>query len=202
MLPDWIIVYEPLISLAISLGTLAVWVFYAQLLLSTFRRQRRASVQINRGKGSDLDAEILVSNMSQEAVFVQCLFAVVESAHGDYTQAVTDVEAHREHDPAGQTHRVTAMGPLPSGSYMRLGRFRDLGDWISPRSVPQHLWRALEIRVVFLYGSDDHPMAVYRRFSFQDNEAGSTVTPDSIDTRRLTARRHRRKIRDWIEASL
>lgn len=198
----WIMEHEPVFSLLISLATLAVWVFYAQLLLSTIRRQRQPSVQINRGKGNDMDAEILVSNMSQEAVFVQCLIAVVETNEAEYTEPVTDVEAHDENDPAGKTHRVTAMGPLASGSYMRLGRFRDLGDWISPRSVPQHLWVALEIRVVFLYGSDDHPIAAYRRFSFRDSDTGRTVTPDSIDTRRMTARRHRRKIRDWLESSM
>lgn len=198
----WFAQNQPLIAMVISLGTLLVWVFYAQLLLGTIRRQRRPSVLINRGKGNDIDAEILVSNMSQEAVYVQCLIAVVETEEGSYTQPVTDVEAHDENDPAGYTHRVTAMGPLSSGSYMRLGRFRDLGDWISPRSAPQHTWHALEIRVVFLYGSDDYPIAVYRRFAFEDTDDGRTVTPDSIETRRLTARRHRRKIRQWLADSL
>lgn len=46
---DWIKEHQPLISLGISLSTLLVWVFYAQLLLRSFQRQRKPSLIINRG---------------------------------------------------------------------------------------------------------------------------------------------------------
>ena len=68
------------ISAIASVLTLFVWVFYAQLLYNGYVRQRRPRIIINRGKGvEEAEALCLISNMSNEAIYIQHLVAVLHA---------------------------------------------------------------------------------------------------------------------------
>lgn len=198
---EWISRHSNILSVITNAGMLVVWLVYAQILLSSFLRQRKPRVIINRGRGRDLDAEIMVSNMSQEAVLILCLQAVIETDSGSFVRTVTDVRSHDEHDPAGKTYPVTSQGPLASGSYMRLGSFRKVAEWASPGAEHGEAWRTFGIRVIFLYGSEDHPICAYRHFALEDEDSGMRVRPLTLDTPELRSRRHRRRIERWLQES-
>lgn len=70
---EWVMENQQLITLLISASTLLVWVFYAQLLLLNFRRQRKPSLIINRGAGRGLGSLCLISNMSADPMFISQL---------------------------------------------------------------------------------------------------------------------------------
>ena len=82
---DWIEANEAVLSVCISIATLLIWVIYAQLLYSGFRRQRKARVIINRGKKRDLGALCIISNMSQEAIYVEYILATLKTSRGTVT---------------------------------------------------------------------------------------------------------------------
>lgn len=200
---DWLNQNSQLINVFINGGMLCVWLLYAHLLLSSYRRQRRPRVLINQIKGFDLASELLVCNMSEESIFIQGLLAVVETDSGSVTtRTLTDVDLHNDEDHAGETQRVTTQGPLAAGSYMRLGSFEQLGNWIASQACDVSDWKALELRLIFIYGSEDHPLGVRRRFTLQGKHNNLEVIPESMDSERLTSRRQRKQVQQWLKQAI
>lgn len=197
---DWLNAHSSALQVVANFGMLAVWLFYAQLLLSSLRRERRSRLLINQGKGEDAEAEILVANMSRESVFVEMLLAVLATDRGEVcTRPITDVNLHQDDDPSLRTYRTTSQGPLHSGGYMRLGTFGRIAQWVSRSDGKAPRWHSLEIRVIFFYGSEDTPLAALRSFGVLDGDDGRrSVHPYSTDTSTLRSRRHRGKIRRWL----
>lgn len=206
---DWLRQNHQLISLAISTGTLLVWVFYAQLLLLNFWRQRRPSLIINRGAGKGLHSLCLISNMSAEPMFINQLFVCVGTTKGTLKIDVTDIRQSREDDasPDLVIHRTTHQGPLNSGEFIHIGTFQGMlrqaarqHDIALDEEHPAACeFRSIEIRVVAFYGSERHPIGVMRRFRLVDHPQDEcTLVPDSPLTRQLTSRWARRRVRRWL----
>lgn len=128
----WVSQHSDALLVAINVGVLAVWVFYAQLLLGSLRRQRRARLLINEVKGRDMDAEIIVANMSAEVIFVQMLMAIVVSDGEEFTHTITDVYVEPDEVSDQPAERHTSQGPLASGDCMHLGSFRRIARLVSP----------------------------------------------------------------------
>lgn len=199
---NWLSQNSNALQVLTSFGTLLVWIFYAQLLLGGFLRQRRSRVSVNQGQGQDLDAEVMISNMSHEPVLLLSVQAVMETEEGEFVRTITNVRSYDEGGHSGgQTREVIGAGPLGSGAYMILGTFQQVADWASPGSEAQR-WRRLGIRVIFIYGSEDYPLCAYRYFGFVDGEDVRKIHPESLDTVQLRSRRHRGRIRRWLQESL
>lgn len=88
---EWIQEHNKVLSVLISFGTLLIWLVYAQLLYSGYRRQVRPRIVINRGKHRDLNALCIISNMSAEAVFVEHILARLETSEGTVLEDVTEL---------------------------------------------------------------------------------------------------------------
>lgn len=211
---DWLQRNHTLVSLALSACTLLVWVFYAQLLLLNFRRQRKPSLIINRGAGQGLGALCLISNMSAEPMFLNQLVARVETSRGPLEVDVTDIRRGGEDDasPDLVIHRTTHQGPLRSGDFVHIGTFRGMLHQVAEQhgialqgSRPQDGWtfHSIEIRAVAFYGSERHPIGVLRRFRLGDaGDADCALTPVSPLTQQLVSRRERRQVRRWLERGM
>lgn len=198
MLP-WIDQHSSSLTVIASFGTLAVWVFYAQILLNNVLQQRRPRVLINVGKGRDIDAEIIVANMSQDKIFIQLLLAVVRDDDGEFTRAITDVKIYDDDDTERVTERATSQGPLSPGSYLRLGSFRHVAQQVSPGAREQAPWQTLEVRLIFFYGSTSTVVAASRTFQFIERDTGKRyVSPATPDTTLLHRIWHRRTVRRWL----
>ena len=59
--------------------------------------------------------------------------------------------------------------------------------------------RSLTIQLVAIYGSDDYPIGVERRFLIRDLDEGRLLVPATWDSKRLTSRRHRKQVRQLIQ---
>lgn len=197
---DWLNQNSEVINILINTGMLLVWIFYAQLLLTSYRRKQRPQVLINQTKGYDINSEIMVSNMSEQSVFIMRVVAVVETGEESFVREVTDATVDDEDDPE-QTRRATSQGPLPGGGTMRLGTFRRLVRWITSDSDTVDGWSIIEIRLIFRYGSEDHPIGVWRRFQLEDAEDGDVeckIRPVTLGTQRVSNWRGRREVRRWL----
>lgn len=195
---DWLKENSQVINILVNTGMLLVWIFYAQLLLSSYLRQRRPQVLINQTKGNDFDSEIMVSNMSEQSVFIEGVVAVVETSEETFSRQVTDATVDDEDEPE-QTRRATSQGPLPAGASMRLGTFRRLARWITAGSDSIEGWGIIEIRLIFRYGSEDHPIGVWRRFRLEDGDDGCRIWPDTLLTQRSSGWRGRRQVSRWLK---
>ncbi|MFT6600582.1 MAG: hypothetical protein ACJATD_001437 [Alloalcanivorax sp.] len=221
---DWISQNKDVLNVLIGFATLMVWVVYAQLLYNGYKRQRRPRIVINRGRYKGVDALCLISNMSAESIFVQHIVARLETDKGDYFQDVTELEQNyqegdeeRERQSTSDTPSLsdsTRQGPLGPGEFVHIGAFNSVIERIARCEnlrLDQHRddraesdqgvvrLQSLTIQLVAIYGSDDYPIGVERRFLIRDLEEGRLLVPATWDSKRLTSRRHRKQVRQLIE---
>ncbi|MFI0471211.1 hypothetical protein ACGLWX_00630 [Halomonas sp. HMF6819] len=200
---DWLNQYAPAINVAISVCTLFVWLFYAQLLYSSFSRQRRPRVIINRGKGIGLEALCLVSNMSTESVYIQHVIAVLHTDSHEYKLDI--VEYQQQSDDDEEDCYRTHQGPLDSGDHIHLQSFGSIvnqiqNHWDVDQNSLEQSNLQLEIRVIAIYGPEDLPIGASRRFDLVMNaEPNRQLVPTSIDTERLVSRRSRKQVVQWAK---
>ncbi|GGC89516.1 hypothetical protein [Halopseudomonas salina] len=213
---EWIQENQALFNAGMSIATLLVWVVYAQLLYFGFRRQRTPRVIINRGRKRDLDALCIISNMSQEAIYVEYIIATLETSHGTVMMDVTDFErdpTEERENEEGDKQRVsvtpedirenTRQGPLLSGEFMHIGTFNDVVRRLARRAdIPMQGYRPvgnillerLTIELIALYGPEPKPVSAKRSFKIESNESGGTLTPTSWQTHQGISFLHRRRL--------
>lgn len=209
---QWISDHKAVLTVFTNFGTLIIWLVYAQLLYNGYKRQRRPRVVINRGKSAGTDALCIISNMSAESIFIQHILARLETDDGDYRIDVTEMEQNYEsgdEDRRPGLEESTRQGPLTSGAFVHIGHFDDVIRRLA-RSHGLHLdpgnetradrdghpvrMKALTIRLICIYGSDDMPIGLERRFLIKDTDEGRLLVPATWDSRRLTGWRARRAL--------
>jgi hypothetical protein len=208
---DWLREYRDVLTLLISGCTLLVWIFYAQLLLSGFKRQRQPRLIINRGAGKGVGALCLLSNMSAEPIFINQLIVHLHTSRGTIKADVTDVRESSEDDfdQDVELYKATRQGPLKTGDFTHIGTFQKLisrvaiahGLELKGMHPPEGwVFECLEIHVIAFYGSDKHPIGVRRRFRLgQYKDHYCSLIAESRQTEQFTSRRQRRIVRKhWM----
>lgn len=222
---DWISENKDVLDVLIGVGTLLVWVVYAQLLYNGYKRQRRPRVAITRGRQKGVEALCLISNMSAESIFIQHIVARLETDNGTYFHDITELEQSYQGDEDERQRRKrggsapslsdsTRQGPLGPGEFAHIGAFNSVIERIARCEnlrLDQHRddraesekgivhLRSLTIQLVIIYGSDDYPIGVERCFLIRDVEEGRLLVPATWDSKRLNSRRHRKQVRQLIE---
>ena len=205
---QWINDNSGALSVFTSIGTLLVWLFYAHLLLSGFRRQRKARVLVNQGWGSQIDSVCLVSNMSQEAIFIQCIVLTLHTAQGNYSSSITDLEQTDESPDTGPLSHITRQGPLVSGSYMNLGTFRSLIRQVArrcglsddgERPIAMLQLHSVTVTVISSYGPEHGAIGSQRNFLIR-GEDNDLMRPATTTTERLKHKDANRELERWIES--
>ncbi|SDK78498.1 hypothetical protein SAMN05192555_101196 [Franzmannia pantelleriensis] len=201
---QWISDNAQAINAIAAVLTLLVWLFYAQLLYNGYIRQRRARVIINRGQGKNIESLCLVSNMSAEAIFIQHIVVRIETSQ---EPLLLDVSDYQQSNDDGQTEYRSHQGPLSSGGYLHIGTFKALIERVAEahgikldghRPSAELSFKAIELRVIAIYGSEDRPVGARRRFLLNDDGDACSITPAQIDTQRLASRRNRRLVKQWM----
>ncbi|HET8789900.1 MAG TPA: hypothetical protein VFM75_01705 [Modicisalibacter sp.] len=216
---NWVSQHQAVLSVLINLGTLAVWLIYAQLLYFGFRRQRRPRVIINRGRKKDVDALCIISNMSAEAIFIEYIIAELKTSRGTIVMDVTDHDQSNSQgnnagddakEQLGSVGEYTRQGPLASSDFMHIGTFSDVIQRLAKeagiemqgyRPKGELRFRSLTIRLIAIYGPEDKPIGSERCFNLnlEEDESKYTLVPDSWDTRRLASSRQRRRLRKNVD---
>ncbi|RUR31747.1 hypothetical protein [Vreelandella nanhaiensis] len=200
---EWLNENAQAISAIGSILTLFVWMFYAQLLYNGYARQRRPRIIINRGKGVGLDALCLVSNMSNEAIYIQHLVAVLHTPERSYELDI--VEYQQQGDEEDEVAYRTHQGPLGSGNYIHIQSFASIlkrltEHWDIKDDVIKQPDLQLEIRVIAIYGSEDMPTGATRSF-YMNYQADPVrqLSPIHADTHRMNSRRDRKRVLKWAK---
>ncbi len=214
---EWIEQHQAVLSIGISFATLLVWLVYAQLLFSSYRRQRSPRLIINRGKQKDMDALCIISNMSKEAIYVEYILATLTTSKGSIIMDITDfeqapaeasergetVEVHNRPTASGVIQQSTRQGPLQSGDFTHICTFVDIVrrllayQGIEMRGYsPEGDLRlnCLTIEIIALYGPDYRPISATRSFDINSDEYKGALTPASWGTQQGHAFWHRRRL--------
>ncbi|KFF48012.1 hypothetical protein GY26_17035 [Gammaproteobacteria bacterium MFB021] len=206
---EWFAQNSRAITAVSSLFTLFVWIFYAQILYRNFARTRRPRIIINRGHGNGLGARCLISNMSSEPIFLEHVIVSLHTSEGWLTKDLIDEEVNYLREAESDSQHVSSQGPMLSGSFSHIGTFRaiiqqicrghdiDFAQGHTSNGAKLH---HLDVRVVAIYGSEDHPIGAARRFRMEQEGDGDAcvLVPVSIDTKRYASRLQRWRVRQWI----
>lgn len=123
---EWISNHGTFLQFMTSLGTLAVWIFYAQLLYAGFRRQRRPKVVINQVMGLSTQGRCLISNMSAEGIHIETVQVWLHEKCGVRRCTVSEVESDENGERPTSIAKGTLQGPLPSNAHLDAGEIDSL----------------------------------------------------------------------------
>lgn len=208
---QWVIQYKDALTVMISIGTLIVWVMYAQLLLNNYRRQRQPRIIINRGAGKGIGSLCLISNMSAEPIFINQIVLLLNTNQGQLCCDVTDIreESKGEIEQDLVLHNATRQGPLGTGDFTHIGTFATLIQRLAAlHDVPMHghkpgegwSFEGLEVRVIAFYGSDKHAIGASRAFTLANcDEGGSQLIAQARESVQFNSHWQRRQVRKhWM----
>ncbi len=195
---SWIEQHATLLQVGVSIATLMVWIFYAQLLFQNYRRARRPKIVINQMLGHSQKARFLISNMSQEAIHIDKVIVCVGNDEDKFCQQVTDADP--EQDLAFDENRtsprsalsahlneVTVQGPLESGKCIELGALQNLIRRIRNKTddkdrcgqaIDEGECR-IEIIVIAVYSSEKGVIGAGRVFAC---DADGNLHPEEVQT--------------------
>lgn len=202
----WIVQNASGMSFFVTLATLGVWLFYGQLLLFSFQRQRQAEIIISQGWGEQLDAVCLVANMSHEPVFIQQIVLTLRTSDGEYEGSITDFDTLSSDANPKTVRRVTRQGPLDCGSQFNLGTFRSLIRQTCKRAglnvsseqpITDLQVRNFKITVMASYGPEGGAIGAQRKFVVH-GENNELMRPIALDTKRLKKKAAQRQVRHWM----
>ena len=208
---QWVIQYKDALTVLISIGTLIVWVLYAQLLLNNYRRQRRPRIIINRGAGKGIGSLCLISNMSAEPIFINQIVLLLNTNHGQLSCDVTDIreESKGEIEQDLVLHNATRQGPLGTGDFTHIGTFGTLIQRLALlHAVPMQghkpsedwTFTDLEVRVIAFYGSDKEAIGATRTFMLSNaEESGCHLVAKTRESLQYNSHWQRRQVRKhWM----
>ncbi|WP_306883882.1 hypothetical protein [Amorphus orientalis] len=204
---NWVSDNSSALSVVINLAMLIVWIFYLQIFLVAYLRQRKPKILINRGGGTGMKAHCIVSNMSQEPIYVQSILAILKTDTRSWMMAVTDVEGLDEGTP--RASEATNQGPLCQGDHMDIGtlgslveRTRRCTDLPDTDEDPSTVFKEFELIVVAAHSSDALTIGAKRTFNFKPEAPGDSIVPATVETKQISAIWERRHVQRLLQENL
>jgi hypothetical protein len=203
---NWIASNHQVISALANIAMLLVWIAYLQVFVSSYRRQKRSNIQINRGAGSGLEARCLISNMSAEAIYIESIIATIETNEGRWSCPVTELLEGRS-----DLDLKTRQGPLQAGRFADIGSFHNLIEPALQRCSGSRGGVAsddlknlvfFEIKVIAVHGSEDLLAGAMRRFDLIRQQGQLLVRGHAVGTRQIRSRHDRKRLHDDVKADL
>jgi hypothetical protein len=199
----WISENSGALNVLVSAAMLVVWGVYLQLILQSYRRERRPKILISRGAGTGLRSRCLLSNMSAEAIYIHSLAAKLGLAEEKKFAAVTDLGDLD--DPGLDGRPKTYQGPVAAGDFIDIGTFEAIlgrAGWQSlpdPAAVQDGGLIELELTVIATYRSEDLIVGATRCFELEANGAGAddtgwTIKARTADTRQIRSKTERKAL--------
>ncbi|KJE37065.1 hypothetical protein UF64_01680 [Thalassospira sp. HJ] len=213
---SWIEQHATVLQVGVSIATLMVWIFYAQLLFQSYRRVRRPKIVINQMLGNSDKARFLISNMSQEAIHIDKVLVCIGDETHQVCEQVTDSDPEVDFQTdqgsksarAARLEELTVQGPLKSGRCIELGALQNLMRRIThqarvsdkdtgtdtDKAVGEGKCR-IEIIVVAVYSSEKGVIGASRAFVCDEDgklhpEMVQTTQHAGFFARRRMARLH------------
>ena len=198
---EWLKDNVTTLQVMVSLLSTGVWIVYLHIFLSSFRRQTRSSLLINRAGARDMQGRCLISNMGGEPAFLLDVLAEVASEDRVLTVSVVDrLELwDTETDPRGG---VSAEGPIASGDYVDIGSFDEIMNRVAKALGEQRgEARDLRIELVAIAATNQARQLIgaHRGFRIATGEGGIQVRPKQIEAVQIRSRRQRKQLKTVLE---
>ncbi|MFO7855460.1 MAG: hypothetical protein R6V44_09630 [Paracoccaceae bacterium] len=201
---EWMQQNTSMVSAIANLAMVLIWVFYFQVFLVSYLRQRRASIHIDRGAATDETARCIVTNMGEETVYLAAVVADLIFEGSRERALVTD----KDELPTEQVHKPlekTNKGPLKNGEARDIGSFWDLAQRANVRlgvEIPLSDLIAMEVTVVAASNQAQSLVGGCKRFSVVDTDDRRAFAPDGVLTRQIRSPWSRRRLRAMVDERL
>ncbi len=209
---DWIANNTATLTLAVQAVSAVVWMIYLQVFVTSFRRQRRSNIFVNRVAGNRDRAHLLIGNMGAEPIYVSAIFADLHGKDAQHSALVTERDGS---DAAGETDAAepeaarllsgTRQGPLRTAEYRDAGSFRTLIERTLASGEPSLTAEdvtSITVTVAAESTHDGYLVAGQQSFWVRHTPDGRVYIPMSTRTRQVRGRRARRKIGDRMQEAL
>lgn len=205
---NWLNEMSGAANVVLNLAMLLVWIAYLQVFVSSYRRQRRATILINVGGGSGLDARCLVSNMSQGTIYVRSLLLDLTTRDGTSSHSVTEPEGQEDWTGPTDLKLWTRQGPIDPGGIRDMGPFGAMLDHVvrtkhaqNERSVSADLSAIVQVRVTVVaqYGPEDLMVAAEQTYAVNRLNSSPRLVPQATTSRQIRSRRERARLRERLE---
>ncbi|ETX14423.1 hypothetical protein OCH239_03430 [Roseivivax halodurans JCM 10272] len=211
---SWITEYQAFLTLGVQAISAIVWLAYLQVFVTSFRRQRRSNIFVNRVAGNRDRAHLLVGNMGAEPIYVAAIIADLHGGDTSHSAIVTDRDGSDAHGgPEGAASakeapnrlKVSRQGPLETAQYRDAGSFRDLieralEDEDTPL-VAENV-TSLTVTVAAESSHDAYLVAGQQSFWVRHDQGQRVYIPQSTRTRQIRGWRERRHLAKRMEAAL
>lgn len=204
---QWLSEHSDLLNSIGTLGMLAVWIVYANMLYLSLRRQRRPRILIamrsSDGGGPDDDVCVITS-LTSETIYLEHVIGVVISEQGESTGLVSRRGSLSNDDREDARTRPVEQGPMAPGEVLVAGTIREIAACAAHRGIDDGgvgvaTIQALEIRVVATMSSEDQPIGAWKRFGVDRVDDGYVVSAERLGTKQMHSRRERRQVRRWLD---
>ena len=206
---NWITSNIQVVSAAINLVMLMVWLAYLHVFLSNFRRNTRSKIMISLSGDCGFKSTCLVTNMSSEAIYIQSIIIDLEAQEGRRSYPITEIESFEKWAEPSDLKIWSRQGPLGAGQARNIGTFEGMlahaiqEENVSIEAVERQMdgpLAALEIRVIAAYASEDLPVGAVRKFRVLRSERGPQLRAESSIATQIRSRRERRAIKELLNS--
>lgn len=165
-----------------SVVTALVWIFYLQILVSGFRRQRRTEILIYLAGSRNLDARTFVSNLGLEPIYILEIMLTVWSKDGQRETSIADRTELAKEDlqsPSG----TTLQGPLNSGEFVDIGNLETILQRAQDNTFDELDFdniERVEIKVAATTAASSHIVAARREFELHTDEQTNQICPKTL----------------------
>lgn len=174
-----------------SIVTALIWLVYLQILVGGIRKSKRAWLSINRGAGSGMDAHVLISNLSNEPVYLRDILMKVRTGDETKQAFITERQEYSRED-LDTALSGTLQGPLQGGAYRSLGDLHEIFARAGLSTDAEEIDKIDEIEFV-AFGATHTTAGACKRYRLSRDEQGHTqLDPTRMQTRRLSRWRCRR----------
>src|SRR5690606_26872886 len=87
---EWLSQHASTVSAVGTLGMFVVWIVYAHVFYKNLRRQHRPRIIIDCMSGPGSDSVCVITNLSSETIYVECVIGVAISEAEQAAAAVTE----------------------------------------------------------------------------------------------------------------
>ncbi len=198
---EWITQNSQTLNTVLNAGMVAIWVFYLQVFLVSYRRQKRTVLHLDRGAADDETARCIVTNMGQEPTYIAAI--VVDLIFEDRRERALVTDRHEMPDEKlNQPLEKTNKGPLASGEARDVGSFWDLAERAHRRldiDVRMEDLRAMEVMAVAASNQAQKLIGGYKRFSVFRSDQIRAFAPEQVITRQIWTPWRRRRLMRLID---
>lgn len=200
----WIVQHSATLQVIVSLISAVVWLVYLRIFIESQRRQSRSEILITLGGERGLNADVLVSNLGLEPIYILDILLGVRTEAGDSIVSVAD-RTEADADGSGDRVRVSLQQPLKSGDHVGIGSIDDLfGRAARGLQVQRGAFRPtrVDITVAAVTAASSGIAAARRSFDVQHDGGATVLRPDTLHACQIRDLRGRRRVEKQLEKAL